>query len=406
MTGTSKSRLLKSWPSWVLLVLVVGGLLAVGATRDAGPRTAEERVEDISSRLACPICDGESVFESRNADSQAIRIEIARQVDTGTVSDDQIINFIEQRFGSKVLLVPKATGIDALVWALPAAALVCAVVGLGVAFRRWKAAADTIPDDEDRRLVAAALDEDDDDVNPDRLAELEEERRFLLRSITDLDREHRYGDVDDHDYQVLRDGYTARAATVLRAIEEGQEKSAQPRPRRPKVVAAWIIGTVAVASLAGWLVARTSGQRLPGQAISGGLPGDEVAQKLTEARQFLGVDAQQAIIRYQQVLELDPDNSEAMTYTGWLIAQSGASAASAGAEILRNAITLDPTYADPHCFLAITSAEFLQPPDIATARSEAQACLDNDPPSQMISMIEGFADSLDQTTVAPTTTGG
>ncbi len=162
MTRPLRSWPVKSWPSWVLLVLVVGGLLAVGATRDAGPRTPKERVEDISRRLACPICDGESVFESRNADSQAIRIEIARQVDSGTVSDDQIINFIEQRFGSKVLLVPRATGIDALVWALPAAAFVCAVVGLGVAFRRWKAAADTIPDDEDRRLVASALDEDDE----------------------------------------------------------------------------------------------------------------------------------------------------------------------------------------------------------------------------------------------------
>jgi cytochrome c-type biogenesis protein CcmH len=153
-------RPLKSWPSWVLLVLVVGGLLAVGAARDASPRSPQERVEEISQRLACPICDGESVFESRNPASQAIRIEIARQVDTGTVSDDQIINFIAQRFSSKVLLVPRATGIDALVWALPVAALVCAVVGLGVAFRRWKAAADTIPDDADRRLVAAAMEEE------------------------------------------------------------------------------------------------------------------------------------------------------------------------------------------------------------------------------------------------------
>ena len=156
------TRSLKGWPSWVLLVLVVGGLLAVGASRDAGARSPKERVEDISHRLACPICDGESVFESRNADSQAIRIEIARQVDTGTVSDDQIINFIEQRFGSKVLLVPRATGIDALVWALPVAALVCAVVGLGVAFHRWKTVADTIPDDADRQLVAVALANDDD----------------------------------------------------------------------------------------------------------------------------------------------------------------------------------------------------------------------------------------------------
>ncbi|MEA3185955.1 MAG: cytochrome c-type biosis protein CcmH [Ilumatobacteraceae bacterium] len=152
---------LKRWPSWVLLVLVVGGLLAVGAARDAGPRSPKERVEDISRRLACPICDGETVFESRNADSEAIRIEIARQVDLGTVSDDQIINYIAQRFGSKTLLVPRATGIDALVWALPAAALVCAVVGLGVAFHRWKRAADTVPDDADRQLVAEALAADD-----------------------------------------------------------------------------------------------------------------------------------------------------------------------------------------------------------------------------------------------------
>jgi cytochrome c-type biogenesis protein CcmH len=150
-------KAIKNWPSWVLLVMVVVGLLAVGAARDAAPRSPKERVEDISKRLACPICEGESVFESRNADSDAIRVEIARQVDLGTVSDDQIINFIAQRFGSKVLLVPRATGIDALVWALPAAALVCAVVGLAVAFRRWKYAADTIPDDADRALVAEAL---------------------------------------------------------------------------------------------------------------------------------------------------------------------------------------------------------------------------------------------------------
>lgn len=247
-------------------------------------------------------------------------------------------------------------------------------------------------------------------MNPDQLAELEEQRRFLLRSITDLDREHRFGDVDDHDFETLRDGYTARAASVLRAIEAGQAEAPVRRVRRPKVLAAWIIGTLLVASLAGWLVARTSGQRLPGQAITGGLPGDEVALKLAEARQLLGVDPQQAIIRYQQVRELDPDNAEALTYMGWLIAQSDASTAPAGAEFLRGAIKLDPTYADPHCFLAITSADLLDPPDLDTARVEAQACLDNNPPSQMIGMIQGFIDRLDAaartTTPTSTTIGG
>ena len=235
-------------------------------------------------------------------------------------------------------------------------------------------------------------------MNPDQLAELEEERRFLLRSITDLDREHLYGDVDDNDYQTLRDGYTARAASVLRAIEDGHVEVSQPRPRRPRVFIAWIVGTLLVACVAGWLVARTSGQRLPGQAITGGLPGDEVAQKLAEARQLLGVNPQQAIIRYQQVRELDPNNAEALTYMGWLIAQSDTSTAAAGAEFLRGAIKIDPTYADPHCFLAITSADYLQPPDLGTARTEAQACLDNNPPAQMVQLVQSFIGRLDANT--------
>lgn len=146
----------KRWPTWVALVLVVVGLLAYGATRSSGPRSADERVEYISTRLACPICDGQSVFESRNSDSEAIRTEIRKQIAAGQLSDDEIIQYMTDRYGAQLLLVPKATGVDALVWALPAAALVCALVGLGVAFRRWRTAIDTVPDDADRELVERA----------------------------------------------------------------------------------------------------------------------------------------------------------------------------------------------------------------------------------------------------------
>ena len=156
----SWQRQLKRWPGWVLLVFVVVGFLAVGANRHTGPRTPDERLEDVSSRLACPICAGESVFESRNSDSEAIRTEIRAQIAQSNLSDTQIITYIADRYGARVLLVPKASGIDALVWALPVAALVCAVVGLAFAFRRWRRAVDTVPDDADRALVAAALERD------------------------------------------------------------------------------------------------------------------------------------------------------------------------------------------------------------------------------------------------------
>jgi|HigsolmetaAR206D_1030411.scaffolds.fasta_scaffold23659_1 cytochrome c-type biogenesis protein CcmH len=157
------TRALKRWPGWVLLVIVVAGFLAVGATRDSGPSTPAERAASIEKRLACPTCDGESVYDSRSTAAENLRRQIRAYVDEGELTDEEIIGTIEQAFGARVLLVPRATGLDALAWALPAAALVCAAAGLTVTFRRWRreAALAQGPTDEDRELVAAALSQED-----------------------------------------------------------------------------------------------------------------------------------------------------------------------------------------------------------------------------------------------------
>lgn len=157
---TPATNPLKRWPSWVLLVLVVAGLLSVGATRESGPLTPQERVEEISKRLACPVCDGESVYESQNSASTQIRAEIRAQVTTTDATDDEVIASIVEAFGARTQLVPTATGFESLVWVLPSTALVCALVGLAFAFRRWKRAVDAVPDDRDRALVDAALEQE------------------------------------------------------------------------------------------------------------------------------------------------------------------------------------------------------------------------------------------------------
>jgi cytochrome c-type biogenesis protein CcmH len=159
------ARALKRWPAWVLLLFVVVGFLAVGASRDRGPSTPAERADAIARRVACPVCDGESVFESRNTASVNLRNAITEMVNEGRASDDEIVAVIERSYGGQVLLVPRASGFDALVWALPVAALVCAVAGLVVTFRRWRRqdADARDPTDDERRLVAAALAEDDGD---------------------------------------------------------------------------------------------------------------------------------------------------------------------------------------------------------------------------------------------------
>ena len=155
----------KRWPGWVLLIFVIAGFLAVGATRSTGPESQDDRVDAIARRVACPICDGESVFESQNNASQAIRNQVQQLVADNDLSDAEIIAFIETRYGAQVLLVPKASGFDALVWVLPAVAFVCGLAALVVVFRRWKREAGDMrePTDDDRALVEAALLADIDD---------------------------------------------------------------------------------------------------------------------------------------------------------------------------------------------------------------------------------------------------
>jgi cytochrome c-type biogenesis protein CcmH len=155
----SLNRTVKRWPAWVVLLLAVVGLLAFGATRDTGPRTPDERIESISKRLACPVCDGESVYESRNPASNQIREAIRQAVADGRRSDAEIIQQITVAYDGEELLVPTATGVEALAWALPATAFVVAVVGLTIAFRRWRASAAALgrATDDDYALVAAAM---------------------------------------------------------------------------------------------------------------------------------------------------------------------------------------------------------------------------------------------------------
>jgi cytochrome c-type biogenesis protein CcmH len=166
---TQWNRKVKGWAGWLTMLIVLAVALTVGATRDTGPHTPADRVDSITQRVACPICDGESVFESQNNASRSIRNEVTELVRANELSDDEIIAFIETRYGADVLLVPKASGFDALIWVLPTIGFVVGVAALVLVFRRWKRDADAVGEvtDDDRALVAAAL-HDDEESGEDR----------------------------------------------------------------------------------------------------------------------------------------------------------------------------------------------------------------------------------------------
>lgn len=236
-------------------------------------------------------------------------------------------------------------------------------------------------------------------ANPDELAELEEERRFLLRSLADLEREREAGDVDDADYRALRDGYTSRAATVLRSIEAGRSRLAVKQPRNWRRTLLASAGVVAIAALLIVLVLQFAAPRASTDTIAGGTDQDRIAALLSEGRSTLASrDYAASSKAYRSVLETDPDNVEARAYLGWVLAaasQSQPDAAAAastlesGKATIIDAIDTDPTYADSYCFLAVIAAVFDK--DIPTATSRRTECFDRNPATEMRELVEGVA---------------
>lgn len=232
-------------------------------------------------------------------------------------------------------------------------------------------------------------------MKPERLAELEEQRTFLLNSIRDIESERAVGDVADDDYLALHDGYVARAAAVMREIGDGRSSLLPKPPARWDRRVAIIGGTVAVAVALGLFVANSAGQRLPGQSLTGGQPADEVAIKLAEGRRLIGTDSAGARAAFERVLEVEPTNAEAATYSSYLLVidgqQSGDQAGvRAGIAGLQTATTLDATYGDPHCLLAVSAGNFLKPADEEMVATEGALCLALDPPHDMVPMIEAL----------------
>jgi hypothetical protein len=198
-------------------------------------------------------------------------------------------------------------------------------------------------------------------LDPDTLAALEEQRDFLLRSLEDLEREHDAGDVDDHDYASLKDDYTARAARSIRAIEAHHARVAAVRPRRswPRTMAV-LAGVVAFAVVAGVLVARFSGRREAGDALTGDIR-ESTRTQLDNARIALQQERyDDAIEIYDAVLADQPDSIEAMAYKG---------RAQIGNGDMEGVVTLiDAAEADPDYPTRTTSWPVRSPSPVATTR--------------------------------------
>jgi len=230
--------------------------------------------------------------------------------------------------------------------------------------------------------------------------DLRDEQQFLLRSLRDLENEREAGDIDEADYATLRDGYISRTAAITRELN-GADVAI------PVVNRNWlrrilvVVCVIAAGAGAGIWVARQSGQRLPGQSSSGAIE-QSTSGLLASARQLNFSDPGKAIELYTQVLKLEPDNAEALTYRSWILALTARAATGSVKQLalvtavndLLRAQKVDNEYPDAHCFLGIVYFRFLN--SASLAKPQLDTCKAMNPPTEVQSFVDAIVADVDK----------
>jgi cytochrome c-type biogenesis protein CcmH/NrfG len=194
-------------------------------------------------------------------------------------------------------------------------------------------------------------------------------RRFLERSLADLDREYDAGDLDRRDYERLRADYERRL--------RGEDPPPRPPAKRSFVVAS--IGfVVVVAVAAGVLVAQSIGRREDGDSITGNAAvatvptvppgssagaggGDDTppAEDLpADLARCTTADASEAIGCFTSYTQAHPDDAQGFEQFGLFAVRAGMQSQrpelfDAAETFLRRALDLDPDSVEARVYLAV-----------------------------------------------------
>ncbi|MBU3258418.1 cytochrome c-type biogenesis protein CcmH [Roseovarius sp. PS-C2] len=121
------------------LCLLAAPALAVQPDEMLDDPQLEARARDISSGLRCLVCRNESIDDSNAGLARDLRLLVRERLVAGD-SDDEVVEFIVDRYGEYVLLNPRATGSNLVLWlAGPAMLLVGAGLGWTYLRRRERA---------------------------------------------------------------------------------------------------------------------------------------------------------------------------------------------------------------------------------------------------------------------------
>jgi cytochrome c-type biogenesis protein CcmH len=149
------------WARCLVVLLALAGASSAAAVQPdeiLSEPALETRARMLSRELRCMVCQNQSIDDSDAPLARDLRILVRERLQAGD-SDVQVLEFLTARFGEFVLLKPRLSWHNALLWLAPLMVLMAGGAGLVLVLRRRQAATiDTIPlsPDEERRIQELA----------------------------------------------------------------------------------------------------------------------------------------------------------------------------------------------------------------------------------------------------------
>lgn len=113
----------------------------------------ESRAREISRDLRCPVCQGENIDDSNAGVARDLRLLVRDRLTAGD-SNDQVVQYVVDRYGEYVLFRPERRGANLILYWLGPGVLVVALAGVLLWLRRRRAEApiEALSPEEEARL--------------------------------------------------------------------------------------------------------------------------------------------------------------------------------------------------------------------------------------------------------------
>jgi cytochrome c-type biogenesis protein CcmH len=138
------------------LVCILSLCLAASTAGAASDSALEAHVNAISERLRCLVCQNQSIAESQADLANDLRRQVREMLAAGK-TEDEVIDFMVERYGDFVLYDPPFKFTTLLLWGGPAALMLLALGGFAWTVRQRRHAAPQQQLTEAERARAQAL---------------------------------------------------------------------------------------------------------------------------------------------------------------------------------------------------------------------------------------------------------